>query len=180
MICTRQKETGIKAKSFDRVTRVRSVSSSLPLLAEREREREGMGNERFASKDFHPTLHSSCASIPLCAKFCVSGVLHFKKTLFSSWPNTGAKSDAMPPKAEAANGRIVSADDDDDDDDDARPIADTPRFPNRARSALVDDDAIGSGRTLCTHTRLTTTDDMCFALFFPSSSCGFEALFILY
>ena len=57
----------------------------------------------------------------------------------------------MPPKAEAANGRIVSADDDDDDDDDddARPIADTPRFPNRARSALVDDDAIGkSGRSV--------------------------------
>ena len=110
----------------------------------RERERGGKGNERFASKDFHPTLHSSCASIPLCAKFCVSGALHFKKTLSSSWPNTGAKSDAMPPKAEAANGRIVSAD-----DDDARPIADTPRFPNRARSALVDDDAIGkSGRSV--------------------------------
>ena len=143
----------------------------------RERERGGKGNERFASKDFHPTLHSSCASIPLCAKFCVSGALHFKKTLFSSWPNTGAKSDAMPPKAEAANGRIVSADDDDDDDDDAQPIADTPRFPNRARSALVDDDAIGSGRTLCTH----AFDDVCFALFFPSSSCGFdEALFFIF
>jgi hypothetical protein len=91
-------------------------------------------------------------------------VLHFKKTLFSSWPNTGAKSDAMPPKAEAANGRIVSADDDDDDDDDARPIADTPRFPNRARSALVDDDAIGSGRTLCTHA--FDDDGRCVLLFF--------------
>ena len=133
----------------------------------RERERGGKGNERFASKDFHPTLHSSCASIPLCAKFCVSGALHFKKTLSSSWPNTGAKSDAMPPKAEAANGRIVSADDDDDDDDDdARPIADTPRFPNRARSALVDDDAIGSPGGVCALTMM-----MCCArsLFFPSS-----------
>ena len=136
----------------------------LSLSSRKEREREGMGNERFASKDFHPTLHSSCASIPLCAKFCVSGVLHFKKTLFSSWPNTGAKSDAMPPKAEAANGRIVSADDDDDDDDDAWPIADTPRFPNRARSALVDDDAIGSGRTLCTHA--FDDDGRCVLLFF--------------
>ena len=133
----------------------------------RERERGGKGNERFASKDFHPTLHSSCASIPLCAKFCVSGALHFKKTLSSSWPNTGAKSDAMPPKAEAANGRIVSADDDDDDDDDddARPIADTPRFPNRARSALVDDDAIGSPGGVCALTMM-----MCFCeVSFPSS-----------
>ena len=126
----------------------------------RERERGGKGNERFASKDFHPTLHSSCASIPLCAKFCVSGALHFKKTLSSSWPNTGAKSDAMPPKAEAANGRIVSAD-----DDDARPIADTPRFPNRARSALVDDDAIGkSGRSV-----RFDDDDVFLRGLFPSS-----------
>lgn len=58
--------------------------------------------KKLISLSLSLTLHSSCAKIPLCAKFCVSGELHFKKTLFVSCPNAGAKSEAM-----AAKGRII-------------------------------------------------------------------------
>ena len=103
---------------IDRVKNSIQLFHSLPSdeqREERERERK-RGREKIAFtlslslslqtyvKKVAQTLHSSCAKIPLCVKFCVSGELHFKKTLFSSWPNTGAKSEA----AMAANGRIVS------------------------------------------------------------------------
>jgi len=113
-----------REKLIDRVKNSIQLFHSLPSdeqREERERERKKERKKERKRKDrlhalslsFSPndllfkqsrTLHSSCAKIPLCVKFCVSGELHFKKTLFSSWPNTGAKSEA----AMAANGRIVS------------------------------------------------------------------------
>ena len=105
---------------IDRVKNSIQLFHSLPSdeqsLKERERKKEREEEKRSPSlssslslslqtyvKKVAQTLHSSCAKIPLCVKFCVSGELHFKKTLFSSWPNTGAKSEA----AMAANARVI-------------------------------------------------------------------------
>lgn len=116
MICRKRERE--REKLIDRVKNSIQLFHSLPSdeqsLKEREKARE-RGREKIAFalslslslqtyvKKVAQTLHSSCAKIPLCVKFCVSGELHFKKTLFSSWPNTGAKSEA----AMAANGRII-------------------------------------------------------------------------
>ena len=112
MICRKRERE--REKLIDRVKNSIQLFHSLPSdeqsLKEREKEKRSPSLSSSLSlslqtyvKKVAQTLHSSCAKIPLCVKFCVSGELHFKKTLFSSWPNTGAKSEA----AMAANGRII-------------------------------------------------------------------------
>ena len=150
----------------------------LSLSSRKEREREREWETSASPRKISIPPCTRLAPVSLCARSSASPVCSISKRRCSRLGPTPALSPTRcPPKPRRRTvgsfPRTTTTT-----TTTTRGRSQTPRVSRTAREALSSMMMPLGVVGLYAPTRLTTTDDMCFALFFPSS-CGFEALFIL-